>query len=55
MKKALRIITVGAGLVSAVSAVILGCIYLEGAAGQLKGYAVKGLQKINAKRGTERQ
>ena len=35
MKKALRIISISAGIVSVLSAVILACIYLEGAAEKL--------------------
>lgn len=36
MRKALRIISVSSGIVSVVSAVILGCIYLEAIAKHIK-------------------
>lgn len=41
MKKALRIIAMTTGIVSAVSAVILGCIYLEDMVGYVKKIKTK--------------
>ena len=50
MRKALRIVAVSAGIVSVVSAVILGCIYLEDITGHLKVYKTKLFKKINEKK-----
>ncbi len=47
MRKALRIIAVSAGIVSVVSAVVLGCIYLEDIAGHIKKVKTKISNKIN--------
>lgn len=41
MRKALRIIAVSAGIVSVVSAIMLGYIYLEDIAGQIKKVKTK--------------
>lgn len=41
MRKVLRIISASAGIVSVVSAVILGCIYLEDVAEQIKKVRTK--------------
>lgn len=47
MRKALRIISLSAGIVSVVSAVVLGCIYLEDIAGHIKKIKTKITNKIN--------
>lgn len=47
MRKALRIISISAGIVSVVSAVVLGCIYLEDIAGHIKKVKTKITNKIN--------
>lgn len=36
MRKALWIISISAGIVSAVSAIVLGCLYLEDIAGHIQ-------------------
>lgn len=50
MRKALRIVAVSAGIVSVVSAVVLGCIYFEDITGQLKVYKTNLFKKINMKK-----
>lgn len=47
MKKALKIAAVSAGIVSVVSAVVLGCIYLEDIAGYLKKVKTKVTNRLN--------
>lgn len=47
MRKALRIVAISAGIVSVVSAVVLGCIYLEDIAGHVKKLKTKLTNKIN--------
>lgn len=49
MRKALRIISLSAGIISVVSAVILGCIYLEAAAEHVKGLKHKVIDYIKEK------
>ena len=46
MRKALRIITISAGIVSVVSAVVLGFIYLEDIVGYLNKVNTKVVSKI---------
>jgi hypothetical protein len=46
MRKALRIVTISAGIVSVVSAVILGFIYLEDIVGYLNKVKTKVVNKI---------
>lgn len=46
MRKALRIVTISAGIVSVVSAVILGFIYLEDIVGYLNKVKTKVVSKI---------
>ncbi len=53
MKKVLRIISISAAIVSAVSAVILGCIYLEDIAGYLKKVKSKIVDVIIDRKNTE--
>ena len=50
MRKALRIISISAGIVSVVSAVVLGCIYLEDIAGHIKKVKTRLTSKINDKK-----
>lgn len=47
MRKALRIIAVSAGIVSVVSAVILGCVYLEDLLGYFKKFRSKISDRIS--------
>ena len=47
MRKALRIISISAGIVSVVSAVVLVCIYLEDIVGHIKKVKTKITNKIN--------
>ena len=49
MKKALGIISISAGIVSTVSAVALGCIYLEDIAGHIKKAKIKIKNKFHDK------
>lgn len=41
MRRALRIVAVSAGIVSMVSAIVLGCVYLEDIAGHIKKIKAK--------------
>ena len=50
MRKALRIISISAGIVSVVSAVVLGCIYLEDIVEHIKKVKTKITNKINAQK-----
>ena len=47
MRKTLRLIALTAGIISAFSAVILGCIYLEDMFGYMKQAKEKILAKLN--------
>ena len=47
MRKALKIVAVSAGIVSVVSAVVLGCVYLEDIAGHIKKIKSKISNKIS--------
>lgn len=47
MRKALRIISLTAGIISVVSAVVLGCIYLEDMWGHLKRIKARITNRIN--------
>ncbi len=49
MRKALRIVAISAGIVSVVSAVILGCVYFE----DITGYIKKIKSKISANGGSK--
>lgn len=49
MRKALRMISLGAGIISVVSAVILGCMYLEAAAEHVKGLKHKVIDYVKEK------
>lgn len=53
MRKALRIISISAGLISVVSAVILGFIYLEDIVGHIQKVKIKIADKINNKKQVE--
>ncbi len=50
MRKALRIIAIASGIVSAVSAAILGFMYLEDMLGYLKSLRSWGMEKYTAYR-----
>lgn len=50
MKRALRIVAITAGLVSVISTVVLGCVYLEEMASNLKVYKDKIVDKIVGRR-----
>lgn len=52
MRKALRIISMSAGIISVVSAVILGCIYLEDLMGQIQKVKTKLVGRANEKKYT---
>ena len=52
MRKALRIISMSAGIISVVSAVILGCIYLEDLRGQIQKVKTKLVGRANEKKYT---
>lgn len=50
MRKVLRISSILTGVVSVVSAVVLGCIYLEDIAGFMKKMKVRLAGKLNCKK-----
>lgn len=50
MKKALRIISISAGIVSAISAIILGCIYLKDIVRHIKKVKTSFISKMNDKK-----
>ena len=49
MRKVLRIISISTGIISVVSAVVLGCIYLEDIAGQIKKLKGRFTNRFNNK------
>ena len=52
MRKALRIISISSGIISVVSAVILGCIYLEDVLGHIEKVKAKVTNKIDDRKNT---
>ena len=47
MRKTLRTVAISAGIISAISVVILGCVYLEDIARHIKKIKLKIANKIN--------